>query len=977
MLLNSHSQYSFKYGCLNIKELVEIQIRFGYEYIVLTDINNTAAILYFIKEVLSKSKIPVVGVDFRNGNKKLYVGIAKNQNGLLELNNFLSYHNEKKISFPSVAPVLKDVAFIYNYVNTPSVLEESHFIGVDILHINNFTQRKKEFANKKYLAMHSSTYRHQQDYNIHRLLRAIDKNTLLSKLDRNEQADENDKFISIRQLEKSYKSLSYLLSNTFSLLESCKLEIEFGKSKNKKYYLSNSEEDYILLTKLAYEGAYKRFGEISQDIENRLKKELLAIKEYDFCSYFLINKDIVDFATESGFFYVGRGSGANSLVAYVLFITNVNPIDLDLYFERFINPYRASPPDFDIDFSWKDRDIIVKYIFEKYGYEYVALMGSYVKFTLKSAIRELGKVFGLPETEIKKIQKNIYSSDSLTKLCKKYACLIKDFPSHNSIHASGVIISQSPIRNYTSTQMLPKGFPSTVFDMYIAEELAYHKFDILSQRGLSKIKDCLSTVKLNIGQDVDIHNIEAFFKDSRLCQMLKAGDTIGCFYVESPAMRMLISKLEVNDYRHLVAASSIIRPGVSQSGMMREYILRAKNPERAALAKKEIPELYEILSDTYGVMVYQEDVMKVASLFAGLSLAEADLLRRGMSWKFKDGNQFDKVKSKFFQNCLDKKYDYNIVKRIWNQIESFAGYAFAKGHSASYAVESFQALFLKAYFPIELMLANINNGGGYYSIEVYLIEALKSGATINPPCINTSENLSIVKGVDLYLGFFMINGIENKLIEAILLQRNKNGSFKDLQDFIYRLDISIEQLSLLIRVGAFRFTNKKPKELLWEANIMLNINKSRNLSNQLFGNETHDYDIPKLEYFEFEFELDCYDLLGVYLLSPFKLLRNKYSVIFGVDHLKVNIGNIVTVIAYLVSVKTSRTKTGEIMYFGTWYDKDYNWIDTVHFPPVAKKFPFRGKACYEINAKVVEEFGFLSLEVNSMTRLEFIRYVDL
>ena len=400
-------------------------------------------------------------------------------------------------------------------------------------------------------------------------------------------------------------------------------------------------------------------------------------------------------------------------MAYLLRITDVDPLELDLYFERFINLYRKNPPDFDIDFSWKDRDDIVRYLFERYPH--TAWLCTYNTFQYRATIRELGKVFGLPKSEIDLLSSGKFYFDKLdqfSRLVLRYSKYIQGLPSHLSVHSGGIVISERPMTWYSATFLPPKGYPTTQFSMMEAEDVGLYKFDILSQRGLGKIHDCLEVIAYNRPEEPphDIHDVAHFKQDAKVRQLLLDGKALGCFYVESPAMRMLMAKLKVETYLELVAASSIIRPGVAQSGMMREYILRHRNPERR---KEAHPILLEIMPETYGVMVYQEDVIKVAHHFAGLSLAEADVLRRGMSGKFRSREEFLRVQEQFVGNCTKKGYEEKLTLDVWRQIESFAGYAFSKGHSASYAVESYQSLYLKAHYPLEYMTATINNFGGY------------------------------------------------------------------------------------------------------------------------------------------------------------------------------------------------------------------------------------------------------------------------
>jgi DNA polymerase-3 subunit alpha len=354
------------------------------------------------------------------------------------------------------------------------------------------------------------------------------------------------------------------------------------------------------------------------------------IERKNFEAYYLIAHDIVNYANSQGFAHVGRGSGANSVIAYCLGITDVDPIELDLYFERFLNTERTSPPDFDIDFSWKDRDEVTKYIFNRFDEHHVALLGTHTTFQERSVIRELGKVFGLPKEEIDKIvayPDHHRYDDDITRLIFRYARLMKDMPNHLSIHAGGVLITEKPMYAYTALDLPPKGFPVAHFEMHNAEDMGIYKLDILSQRGLGHIKDTVSIISENRKEKVDIDRFHDFKKDPEIRKLLREGNCMGCFYVESPAMRMLLGKLQCEDYLTLVAASSIIRPGVARSGMMRAYIERHHAVRNGRKYESIHPKMDEIMKETYGVMVYQEDVIKVAHHFAGITLTQADVLR--------------------------------------------------------------------------------------------------------------------------------------------------------------------------------------------------------------------------------------------------------------------------------------------------------------------------------------------------------------
>jgi len=972
MLLNCHTYYSFGYGTLSVEELLNEVVVKGHKSFVLSDINNTSACIDMVRSAEEKGIKPIIGIDFRNGIKQQYIGIAKNNQGFKELNEHLSVHLHEAKDFSPIAPGFSNAYIIYPlHTYQGQTLRENEFIGITIKDFLKLPFSNARHQTDKLVVLNTVSFIHKAHFNAHRLLRAIDKNTLLSKLPKDEQASPDEVMLSYEDLQKAYAEYPYMLSNTERILNDCSIHFEYGKLKNKNltHYTNSIQEDIELLRKECMKGLVYRYKNPSAKVLERVEKELDVIGQLNFASYFLINWDIIKYAQSQGYYYVGRGSGANSIVAYLLRITDVDPVELDLYFERFINIHRSNAPDFDIDFSWTDRDDITRYIFKKYGHDRTALLATYATYQKDAVIRELGKVFGLPPVEINKLQSTQSATDEIGKLVLRYSDLIKGFPSHLSIHASGIIISQEPVHSYTATSLPPKGYPTTHFSMLEAEDIGLYKFDILSQRGLGKIKDALGLIEKNKGVEIDIHDVKKFTLDEEVKKLMNVGKCIGCFYVESPAMRMLLAKLKADDYLRLVAASSIIRPGVSKSGMMREYILRFRDETVRNNAKKAIPELYDLLEETYGVMVYQEDVIKIAHFFANLTLAEADYLRRGMSWKFKQRNEFFKVREKFFSNCREKGHAEKTITDIWNQIESFANFAFSKGHSASYAVESYQALYLKAYFPLEYMVATLNNGGGFYRTELYVHEARMHGAKIVPPCVNNSAALRDIKNETIYLGLGMINELELGVLTQIINEREQNGLFESMYDFVKRVPIAIEQIRLLIRAGAFAFTSNNKKELLWEVHSLIHPLNKTLAGTELFEVVPKKYSLPVLINTPIDDAFDEIELLGFSLSSPFDLLQDQLSSNLTAKDLRLHIGKIVEIVGYLVNIKTTFTAKGERMHFGTFLDTEGMWIDTVHFPIPAKDYPFKGNGCYILKGKVTEEFDFTSIEVHQMQRL--------
>jgi DNA polymerase III subunit alpha len=977
MLLNCHTYYSFGYGTLSTEELLKEVATKGYSSFVLSDINNTSACIDTIRMSEKLGLKPILGIDFRNGIRQQYVGIAKNNEGFSELNIQLTQHLHEKKDFDSIAPGFSNCYVIYPLQAYKEwELRENEFIGVAVNDLMRLSLSKDKSQFDKMVIMQPATFIEKKHFNAHRLLRAINLNLLLSQLPKSEQTSPDEVMLTRDALYSAFEEYPALIANTERILNKCTISFEYGKfsNKNLKHYTGRLEGDLELLRTECEKGLKYRYTNPTDTVLKRMNMELQIIGQMNFASYFLINWDIIQYAQSKNYYYVGRGSGANSMVAYLLRITDVDPIELDLYFERFINPSRSNPPDFDIDFSWTDRDDITRYIFDRFGDKNTALLGSYNTYQHDAVIRELGKVFGLTPEHIDKLQslQDIKEADTLGKYVLIYSELIKGFPNHLSIHSSGILISEEPITHYSATFIPPKGYPTTQFSMLEAEDIGLYKFDILSQRGLGKIKDALDIIKKNKGIDIDIHDIQKFKTDKKVQGLLKEGRCIGCFYIESPAMRMLLAKLRADDYLRLVAASSIIRPGVSKSGMMREYILRYRDESVREKAKKEIPELYELLAETYGVMVYQEDVIKVAHFFAGLSLAEADYLRRGMSWKFKQRNEFALVRGNFFKNCIEKGYSQKTVFDIWTQIESFANYAFSKGHSASYAVESFQALYLKAYFPLEYMVATLNNGGGFYRTELYVHEARMHDGEIFPPCANNSSSLCEIVDDRIYLGLNRIAGLENNVVNEITAERSRNGLFRNLEDFTKRVAISIEQLRLLIRAGAFQFTGKNKKELLWEIYSLIEPAKKTYPEKELFDVNSKKYTLPELTNNPMDNAFDEIELLGFSLCSPFNLIKDEIPGKLTANELRDKIGKTVEIVGYLVTTKNTSTSNGDRMYFGTFIDSEGNWIDTVHFPQSARQYRFQGSGCYVLKGVVKEEFDFIYVEVEQMHRLATI-----
>ncbi|MFK5854679.1 MAG: DNA polymerase III subunit alpha [Bacteroidota bacterium] len=970
MYLNSHSYYSLRYGTYSIDNLVKEAAKQNIKALTLTDINNSSGIIDFVKACNSNGIKPIAGIEFRDGDELMFIGIAKNNKGFRELNDYMTAINLKEKNHSSIAPFFENVYVLYPFGKTKyGSLKSNEYIGIKPSQINKLITLDDSVLSKMVIQQ-PITFANKSTWYLHKNLRAIDHNILFSQLKPNMYTKKDEIFITEQKILQSFHQYKIIIDNTKFIIENCQINFKYKESKNKKLFTNSKIEDKILLEKLAFKGMEYRYGKNNIQAKKRVVNELKIINELGFSAYFLITWDIIRYSMAQGYYHVGRGSGANSVVAYCLKITDVDPIELNLYFERFINPKRSSPPDFDIDYSWKDRKKIQEYIFNKYGKEHTAFLGTSVTFKGKSIYRELGKVHGLPKSEIDALTKNPEAEknrNNITKHIYQIASMMVGFPNQRSIHAGGILISENPITCYTALDLPPAGFPTTQWDMYVAEDIGFEKLDILSQRGIGHINDAVELIKKNQGISVDVHQIEKFKNDPKVKTQLRKAETNGCFYIESPATRGLLKKLKCDNYLTLVAASSIIRPGVAKSGMMREFIYRFHNPDKFTYIH---PVMKEQLEETYGVMVYQEDVLKVCHHFAGLDLADADVLRRAMSGKHRGKNEFKRIVEKFFENCKKRGYPDEITKEVWRQIESFAGYSFSKAHSASYAIESFQSLFLKAHYPLEFQVAVINNFGGFYHSWVYFNEAKRQGGNINLPCVNKSDINTNITGNNIYIGLVHISKLENRLQKAIVNERNNRGEYTSLEDFIQRITLGIEQLLLLVKVGGFSFTKKPKSELLWEAHLLQKTNKQPPKSERLFESKGKQFTLPKLVHNSLEDAYDEIELLGFPVTNTyFEMLKTSFrgkTLACDLDNM---IGKKVKLVGLLVTIKYVKTVKNELMYFGTFLDVSGEFFDTTHFPDSLRSYPFRGPGVYLILGKIVSEFGYASIEVEKLAKL--------
>lgn len=620
-----------------------------------------------------------------------------------------------------------------------------------------------------------------------------------------------------------------------AIAAACRFQHRLGTWRYPEFPLPPGETAPSYLWKLCCDGLVRRYGRVDSAAMNRLLDEMRVVEKLAFAGYFLIVWDIVRYAAERGLPSVGRGSAANSLIAYALGITHVDPLAHDLYFQRFLNPERVSPPDIDLDFGWKDRDAVLAYIYGRYGRGCTAMICNLNRFNARAAYREVARAHGYGDREIAAFTRRlprhaledpaaalarVPEASALPYAREPHRSLLAGardldgFPRHLGIHAGGLVIGREPLTRLFPLQWARKGILVSQLDMYAIEALGLVKIDILAQRGLSVIADAARAAAAHGGPAFDLGRLPDDDPGAR--RLLREGETLGCFYVESPGMRALLRKLRADTFAAVVAASSVIRPGPADSGMARSFVLRHLGQEEATLPHPDLG----FLRETYGVMIYQEDVMRTLSTVAGFSLAEADLMRRAMSFKG-DPADFLSLKERFFAGARRTGAAAAVgeagVAEIWRQVSTFAGYAFCKAHSASYAVLSFQAAYLKAHHPAEFMAAVLSNGGGYYSASVYLEEARRLGLRILLPDVNRSEAEYTGRDGALRIGLQQVHGLSRRGLSSLLAERRRDGFFVSLEDLLARVPaLSRTEADNLIRCGACDgFAQSRPT-LLWK-----------------------------------------------------------------------------------------------------------------------------------------------------------------
>jgi DNA polymerase-3 subunit alpha/error-prone DNA polymerase len=964
----------------------------GYRRLALTDTDNLYGLWPFLDGCRQNGIAPIVGAEITDpASGTRAVCLVENETGYRNLCRLITrrrFAAQKPFEFKAAVADLAagltvlaqdaDALGFWKEAGVTVVAAVAGRPGRGALSLRNAARH----LDLPLAAVPGSFFLQPEDFEVHRLLRAIDGNTTFSRLNASDTAPDDAWLAPPSEYARRFA----LWPETMRAAQAVAERLTFsGPARSvvlPPWIESRGETAENLLRRAAYRGARRRYGDdLPETVVDRLEHELRIIENMGFSSYFLVVRDIVARSPR----ICGRGSGAASLVAYCMGITNVCPIKHNLYFERFLNPGRKDPPDIDVDFAWDERDDVLHSVLAQYA-GHAAMVCNHVAFRPRMAIRETAKVYGLTEREIGQVSKRLpwfwkaagEDDDLLTRLKELPELARLDFPEpwpevirlsqriiglprYISVHPGGVVITPNPIDEYVPLEPAPKGVPVVQWEKDAAEEAGLVKIDLLGNRSLGVIRDALANVHAN---GIDFQERRWTPEDDAGTRTTVArGQTMGCFYIESPATRLLQQKSRVGDFEHMVIHSSIIRPAANT--FIREYIRRLRGGDWQPIH----PLLEDVLDETYGIMVYQEDVSKTAMAVAGFDHAEADGLRKVMSKKDKARHLAD-YRQRFFEGARSRGVAENKIAEIWQMMMSFAGYSFCKPHSASFARVSFQSAYLKTHFPAEFMAAVISNQGGFYSTFAYVSEARRMGLEILPPDVNESEIRWKGSGGKIRVGLLSVAEL-GRDTQRRIVETRKARPYRNLSDFLQRVEPEQPEAASLIQAGGFDVLHPDASRaaLQWELAEWHQRRTRRPRHVDLFTAPTVDRpalppDDPihrlRREYASLGFLCDRHPMV---LFA--KRLKDR-NIVKACD-LRRFVGQTVRTAGLLITGKVVSTKHGDPMEFLTFEDET-GLMETTFFPNAYRRFcaMLDRHRPYVLTGKVDEDFGAVTLTVEGV-----------
>lgn len=950
---------------INIDELIKYALKNNISSLSITDNNMYGVIEFYNKCIINNIK-PIIGLELTIENKKIILYCIDNNGykNLIKLSTInsektIDYDNLKKYSASLICIVLYKDMDIYE---TLEKIYEKIYIGYK----NEFEYEKIQNTNKVYI--NQICYLNEFDDIYLKYLTAIKNSQLIENV---ENVLINNNLI----LEKDLLKLNFDLTNNYEITKMCNIKIEHEDNLIPKFKCPDSLDSYTYLKKLCIDGLKKIFGNtVNKIYVDRLKKELEIINKMGFCNYFLIVWDYVKYAKENSILVgPGRGSAASSLVAYVLNITTIDPIKYNLLFERFLNPERITMPDIDIDFEYRYRDAMVKYVISKYGIKNVAPIITFGTLGAKQAIRDVARTMSIElkmvDNLCKMIDSNLTLLENYNKNSKiknyisineelknlyKVATKIEGLKRHTSIHAAGVVMCDKPLDEVIPLDKSHNDFYVTGYSMEYLESLGLLKMDFLALKNLTLIKDTIDELNINF-DDIPIN-------DKKAINIFTKANTIGIFQFESEGMINFIKKLKPDNVEDIIASLALFRPGPMNN--IDSYIKRKKGIEKIDYIHDD---LYDILKDTYGIIIYQEQIMLIASRMASYTLGEADVLRRAMSKK-KESILINE-KEKFITRSIANGYDEKIATKVYELILKFASYGFNRAHSVSYAMISIKMAYLKANYSLVFMknLLNMVIGNSIKTNE-YIYECKKLNVELTKPGINISEDKYIQKNGKLFFPLNLIKNIGVGAVELILKERHKK-QFDDIFDFInrcYGKIVNRQVIESLIYSGAFDSLNYNKRTLIYNLDVIINYGEI----GSLLQDELKPIIEEKEEFKQEELMQYELDMFGFYITThPITKYKIKYNTL-SINEIENEINKDVELVLLVNKVKENTTKKNEKMCFINAMDEVSN-IDLVLFPKVYEKNQNINRLdVIHLFGKVEKRFDKVQIIVNKMEILK-------
>jgi DNA-directed DNA polymerase III PolC len=955
--LTTHTAFSLQEGLMTPTDLVQAAKACGMSALGLTDHHLLTGTIEFVKACKDAGIQPVIGleIDLDQGSLQLLATSTEGWSNLCRLSSVLALRDNPD------APCSLEMLFTYSkdliaLCENPLGLQDG-FADRLYVPLRNISSAGSLSAQAHNLGLptvvaHPVYYRTSEQARLQKTLSAIRLNQTVTSIPQTALAPADSWFMSSQIIEERYKEFPEALQATIEIAERCRIDLPLGKPQMPILPLPDGVTAAQHLRDKATAGAIEIYGEITPQIQTRLDHELEVISRMGFEPIFLIVEGILNFARETGVPYSSRGSAASSLVAHCLGITSPDPLRLNLYFERFLNPARVTPPDIDTDLCSRRRDSVIQYVFDTYGADKVAMVGTINRYRPRSALGDVAKAYGLEPAKVRELANQLphawwarfEESDEgedtpspfadLRTAYPAYQSIFDDadailkLPRHLSMHPGGVIVAPGAL-----TDLVPvmnsggKGVVITQLDLDSVEALGLVKIDLLGIRGLTVVGDVAEFVQQSQPEQyaTPLAVLDSTPSvDEATSNRIEKGETIGCFQIESPGMRATLREIHARTEDDIMAALALYRPGPLTGGLKDAFVRRFKGEEPVHHLHSALAPL---LDETFGVILYQEQVLRIANELAGFSLAEADLLRRAMS-HFDPGKKMQELERKFVTEAQARSgIPIETGERIWEMMAAFAGYGFPKAHAASYARIGWRSAWCKEYFPAEFMAAVLANWGGYYSQRVYLSEARRLGLKVRPPHVNYSRHQFTVQKMissedrALFMGLGQVKELTQRSIGRII----QHAPFTSLDDFLSRVDPRMQEAEHLAKIGALDGFGKIPAIL----NRLQTGGWQRDQMSLFTWSDTSEEDWTLQQKVDAQLEI-----LGASLEAhPLELVLDKISgAISSIDAVG-KIGRRVTVAGVRQTSRRSRTAKGDMMLFLTIEDLQ-GTLDVILFPDV-------------------------------------------